>query len=124
MAIHHLPQYLSVEAYAQLCKVSRRSIQNRIRVGSLEAIAIDGRYYIDIEKNPPKKFAHGKFRQERSIDSEKFAHLRAVIPWTNNRNLRSYRFLRELILGKQEAWVIGDEIFTYASSLEDFYHLK
>ena len=119
MAIHVLENYVSVEQYAVLCGKSRRAIMDRIRGGSISAIKVDGYYAINTVANPPKNRVnphHGRKAGAHVSHHE----LRCVISWCNGKGIRCYPYLRAIINGQLEGWLIGEEVFAKATDLEAF----
>lgn len=120
MAIHVLDSYVSLDDYAKLCGISRRSVLNRIRSGTVRGIIVDGTYAVSPELNPPKRFAHHKFKKTKGGAVDIYPELRAVVAWCNKKDIRSYPFLRAIITGKIDGWVVAGEVFARVSDLEAF----
>jgi len=120
MAIHVLENYISLDDYAALCGISRRTVLNRIKSHTVSAIKVDGIYAINKESNPPRKFTHHKWSKATSGAHSAHAELRAVIPWCNRKKVRCYPYLRAIITGRIEGWVISGEVFAKATDLKNF----
>ena len=118
MAIHVLENYVTLEDYAKLCNISKRSVQNRIRAGTVRGTLIDGVYAVNTGTNPPVKFAHHKLKKTSGGATQLHSELRAVVPWCNRKGIRSYPYLRAIITGKIDGWVMAEEVFARAADLE------
>jgi hypothetical protein len=118
MAILVLENYLSLDEYATLCDISRRSVLNRIKSRTVSAIKVDGMYALNKETNPPRKLAHYKFSNPSNGRYSAYTALRAVIPCCNRKNIRCYPYLRAIITGKMDGWVICGEVFAKATDLK------
>jgi hypothetical protein len=117
MAIQVLEQYVSVEDYAKLCGISRRSVMNRIAVGSIHAIKVDGYYAVNIQASPPKKFVH-KSEPHKAGAHHAHTQLRVVTSWCHSKRIRAEKSLRAIINGTIDGWVIGGEVFARVTDLE------
>jgi hypothetical protein len=120
MAIHVLENYVSVEEYARLCGKKRRAIMDRIKAKGVSAIKVDGYYAIDIVASPPVIRNHPSARITKGGVHVAHPELRCVIAWCWGKEIRCYPFLRAIINGKLEGWLIGDEVFAKAEDLEAF----
>ena len=120
MAIHVMENYVSVEEYAKLCGISRRSVMNRVKAETISAFIIDGICGVDKVASPPKKFFHHKWKKPGGGGHHVYADLRAVIPWCNGKSIRCYPYLRAIINGTIDGWVMAGEVFAKASDLETF----
>ncbi len=120
MAIHVLENYVSVEEYAKLCGKTRRAIMDRIKANGVSAIKVDGYYAINVIASPPVKHNHPSARETKSSVHVAHHELRCVITWCWGKRYRCYPFLRAIINGKIEGWLIGDEVFAKAEDLEAF----
>lgn len=118
MAITVLENYVSVDEYAALCGISRRSILNRVKAGTLSVIKVDGIYAINIQSSPPRKFMHHSWKKLGMGVHGSHPDLRAVISWCIGKGIRCYPYLRAIINGKIDGWVIGGEVFAKAADLE------
>ncbi|MES2619645.1 MAG: hypothetical protein V4615_02255 [Bacteroidota bacterium] len=120
MAITVVENYVSVDEYAALCDISRRSVLNRIRAGTVSAIKVDGIYAVNRQISPPRKFMHHKWKKPGAGVSHSYPDLRTVIPWCLGRGIRCFPYLRAIINGKIDGWVIGGEVFAKVADLEAF----
>jgi hypothetical protein len=120
MAITVLENYVSVGDYALKCGIGRKSVLNRIKAGTISAIKVDGILAINIQANPPRRFIHHTWKKGAGGIHRPHPELRAVISWCNSKDIRCYPYLRAIITGKIEAWVIAGEVFARASDLAAF----
>ena len=120
MAIHVMENYVSVEEYAKLCRKSRRAIMDRIKAKSISVMKVDGYYAINIIASPPLSRVNPHKIKAGGGTHVSHHELRCVITWCWGKEIRCYPFLRAIINGKLEAWLIGDEVFARAEDLEAF----
>ncbi len=120
MAIHVMENYVSVEEYAKLCGIKRRTVMDRIKSKNISAIKVDGYYAVDKKENPPRSYQHHAWRNPTGGAYVRHHELRCVITWCCGKSIRCYPYLRAIINGQIEGWVIGDEVFAKASDLEEF----
>ena len=120
MAIHVLENYVSVEEYARLCGRTRRTIMDRIKAKTNSVIKVDGCYAVNIVTSPPVKNNFASAQQSKGGATVIHPELRCVITWCWGKKIRCYPFLRAVINGKLEGWLIGDEVFAKAEDLEAF----
>ncbi len=120
MAIHVLENYVSVEEYARLCGKKKRAIMDRIKAGGVLAIKVDVYYAINTVACPPIKHNHRSAQKSRGGAHVAHHELRCVITWCWGKKIRCYPFLRAIINGKLEGWLIGDEVFAKATDLDAF----
>ncbi len=119
MPIHVLENYVSVEQYAKLCRKSKRAIMDRIRGGSISAIKVDGYYAINTVVNPPLHTVNPHHKRKGGAHAS-YHDLRCIISWCNGKGIRSYPYLRAVINGQLEGWLIGEEVFARLGDLEAF----
>lgn len=124
MAIHVMGNFVPVDEYAAMCEVTRRTILNRIKSKTISAMKVDGFLAVNTVANPPRKFLHHKWGRKGGGKHVQHEELRAVIPWCWRKEIRCYPFLRAIITGKIDGWVIAGEVFAKASDLEEFRHRK
>ena len=120
MAIHVMENFVSVEEYARLCGVPRRTVMDRIKARNLSAVKIDGYHAVNTVANPPLKDMRGKPKSLSGGAHTPGGDLRAVVSWCSGKGIRSYPYLRAIILGKIDAWVYGQEVFARKDDLERF----
>lgn len=120
MAIHVMENYVSVEEYAKLCGIKRRTVMDRIKSKNISAIKVDGYYAVDKKENPPRSYQHHAWRNPTGGAHVMHDELRCVVTWCHGKEIRSYPYLRAIINGKIDGWVIGDEVFAKATDLEAF----
>ncbi len=120
MAIHVMENYVSVEEYARLCGRTRRTIMDRIKAKGLSAMKVDGYYAINTLANPPIKTNIPSAQKTKGGAHVAHPELRCVITWCWGKQIRCYPFLRAIINGKLEGWLIGDEVFAKVTDLEAF----
>ncbi len=120
MAIHVFENYVSVEEYAALCGVKRRTVMDRIKSKLISAIKVDGYVAINTATNPPQKYIHASWKKPGGGVHVSHPELRCVVYWCWGKEVRCYPYLRAIITGKMEGWVIGGEVFARATDLEAF----
>ena len=120
MAIHVIENYVSIEEYARLCGKTRRTIMDRIKAGGILAVKVDGYYAINTVTSPPVQHNHTSAQRSKGGARAAYTDLRCVITWCCGKKIRCYPFLRAIINGKLEGWLIGDEVFAMAEDLEAF----
>jgi hypothetical protein len=120
MAVTVLEKYISIDEYAALCDISRKSVLHRIRAGSASAIRVDGIYAIDIQASPPRRFMHHKWKKPGGGVRTSHLELRAVISWCHGKGIRCYPYLRAILTGKMDGWIIAGEVFASVTDLESF----
>lgn len=119
MAIHILENYVSVAQYAHLCGKSKRAIMDRIRGGSVSAIKVNGYFAINTLANPPKHTVNPHHGRKVSIHHA-YQDLRCIISWCHGKGIRCYPYLRAVINGQLEGWLIGEEVFARLTDLDAF----
>lgn len=120
MAIHVLENYVTVEEYARLCGVKRRTVMDRIKSELISAIKVDGYYAINTVNNPPREYIHRSWKKPGGGAHVSHSDWRCVVSWCNGKKMRCYPFLRAIITGNMEGLIIGDEVFARLEDLERF----
>ena len=121
MAIHVMENYVSVEEYARLCGKSKRTIMERIKAKSISVLKVDGYHAINIISNPPLNHVNPHKVKPGGGAHVSHPELRCVVTWCRGKKIRCYPFLRAIINGKLEGWLIGDEVFAKAEDLNTFH---
>lgn len=93
---------------------------DRIKAKGLSAMKVDGYYAINTLANPPIKTNIPSAQKTKGGAHVVHPELRCVITWCWGKKIRCYPFLRAIINGKLEGWLIGDEVFAKATDLEAF----
>lgn len=120
MAIHVMENYVSIDTYASLCGKTRRTIMDRIKANGVSAIKVDGYYAINTVTSPPVTHNHPAVQKGNGGAHVAHTNLRCVISWCCGKKIRCYPYLRAIINGKLEGWLIGEEVFAKAEDLEAF----
>ncbi|MES2621214.1 MAG: hypothetical protein V4615_10210 [Bacteroidota bacterium] len=120
MAITVLENYVSIDEYAALCGISRRSVLNRIRAATISAIKVDEIYAVNTQTSPPRSYINHAWKKPGGGAHHSYPDLKAVIPWCNRKDMRCYPYLRAIIAGKMDGWVIAGEVFAKAADLQAF----
>lgn len=120
MAIHVMENYVSVDDYAKLCRVPRRTVIDRINAHAISAIKVDGYLAVNIVTNPPLKDMRGKKKRTGGGAHVTHTELCCVVTWCHGKNMRSYPYLRAIINGKLNGIVIGGEVFANKTDMEAF----
>jgi hypothetical protein len=121
MAIQVVANYVSVDEYAKRCGKKRRAIMDRIKAKSLTAMKVDGYLVINIASHPPKTRINPHTKSSGGGVHTAYKELRCVITWCWGKKKRCYPYLRAIINGKLDGWLIGDEVFAKGADLEAFH---
>jgi hypothetical protein len=120
MSLQVLENYVSVDEYARRCGKKRRAIMDRIKAKSIPAIKVDGYYAINVVAHPPQRRVNPYKVTPGGGAHVAHQDLRCIVTWCRGKNIRCYPFLRAVINGQLDGWLIGDEVFAKADDLEAF----
>lgn len=97
---------------------------DRIKAKALRAIKVDGYLAINKTSNPPRSYIHASKKPVGGGVHISHKELSCVTTWCRGKGIRSYPYLRAIIIGKLDGWVIGDEVFAKSMELDAFRKRK
>jgi hypothetical protein len=129
--IKHLPQYVSVTHYADLCGVQNRTVYLRAANKTIKFGYIGKHRFVDLLAHPPvKHYKKQRFSTPKNvadlIDVTNLSPLPSlqgmisVKEFAEKKTMRSDTIYELILSNKLNAWVIGDLACIYE---EEFYKL-
>lgn len=113
-----IDHWLSVDAYAALCRVQPRTIYLRMKRGAITGIMIDGILVIDAERCPPSPIVPSKTKAARfqyPASMPALDHLAQMRTFCERKRIRGHALYAAIIAGKLKGWLFADQLFIDAS---------
>lgn len=113
-----IDHWLSVDAYAALCRVQPRTIYLRMKRGAITGIMIDGILVIDAQRCPPSPIVPSKTKAARFIYPPTMPEPRNMVQmrtFCERKRIRGHALYADIIAGKLKGWLFADQLFIDAS---------